>query len=99
MDRNDIIGSIAKHIAKHSGFTESDLSEYKCFVYCEPKPFGDASDDVLTAMVRYVNPKNESDWGYDVYVLHHTHRPSIIFWDIEMVYSTHHKLFERKCLT
>lgn len=90
--------NLAIHLAKHSGFTEKDLKSYKVFTFCATNPFGDASDDMLTAMVRYINPQNENDWGYDVYVLHNVDQPSLVFWDIEMVYSTHHELFEKKDL-
>jgi len=71
--------SLAEYLAKHSGFTENDIEKYKCFIFCEQRPFKDASDDKLTAMVRYVNPQNDKDWGYDVYVLHDTFEPSAYF--------------------
>ena len=90
--------TLALHLAKHSGFTKKDLNECKVFTFCATTPFGDASDNTLTAMVRYINPQNDEEWGYDVYVLHNTNLPSITFWFVSMVYSTHHELFDKRGL-
>lgn len=93
------MSGLSKHLARHSGFTEEDLKSYKVFTFCATAPFGDASDDTLTAMVRYINPQNDNDWGYDVYVLHDVRQPSLTFWSIELVFSTHHELFGKRKLT
>jgi len=58
----------------------------------------DESDDIQTVLVRYVNPQNENDWGYDVLVLHETSQPSLIYWQVERVFSTHHELFSKRPL-
>lgn len=89
---------LIEHIAHHAGFTKEDIDNYNCFVTCQLTPFGDSSDDTLFACVRYVNPQNDIDWGYDMFVLHDTNQPSHIFWSIECVYSTHHDCFGKKSL-
>lgn len=92
------MNNMFEKIAKHSGFSLSDIENFNVFVSCNEKPFGDASDDILTAFVRYTSPDNEHDWAYDVYVLYNTSQPSLVFYEIEMVFSTHHNLFSKKKL-
>lgn len=92
------MNDLHNYLVSHAGFQPEDLTTFSCFVQCNKTPFGDASDDILCAMVRYTNPQNKNDWGYDVFVLHDTDQPSLIYWEISCVFSTHHELFEKKPL-
>jgi hypothetical protein len=90
------MNSLFEYIAKHSGFSSDDLAKCRCFVSINQTPFGDCSDDTLTAFVRYISPTDNTQWGYDVFVLHETQQPSLVYWKISRVYSTHSDAFHKK---
>jgi hypothetical protein len=68
---------IKKHLPdkNESNFIQINFSDF------------DAGDDTMVAFVRRVNPNNDKEWSYEVYVLHDTNYPSLIYWKISRIYS------------
>ena len=82
----------------HTEFSKKDLEDFKVFFSTDVTPFGDASDDMLVTFMRYISPDNKNDWGYDIFVHYHTDEGSLVFWDIERVFSTHFDLTAKTSL-
>lgn len=70
-------------IAEHFGYTAEDIKNFKFFISFNQ--FGDYSDQIITGCVRYINPNDDNDWSYGIFILHNTDLPSLTFWEISII--------------